>query len=121
MARLLSKRIVEADEDKIRIKYANGDIVKVHNIENVDKIVLRNPFEFPNAKWFSIWQEIKGYPMENAIEVLEGNEIYAYHFVPESHFMIEQLKKLKTIWENKGVGMELIEDDKNTDPEKVES
>ena len=105
MQKVANKRI-EIDQNKIEIKEADGTVIETIEIENVNKLILKDDYKMAQETLKDLKEEIKG-NIEKHYLILENNKIQRrFDFVIESYYMLNQLKKLVQDWQNKNVLIE---------------
>ncbi len=105
MQKVANKKI-EIDQNKIVIKEANGTVIEIIEVENVNKLIVKDDYKMAQETLKDLQEEIKGNPEEHYL-ILESNKMQKrYDFVIESYYMAKQLKKLVQEWQNKNVLIE---------------
>ena len=101
-------RGIEIDNEFIRIKSKSGDIEEQINIDSVNKIVVKNNYSIPEENLKEIFREMKGDQLKNFIIINIGGQSKKFEFTMDSYYMIEQIKKVISHWQTKGINIQTM-------------
>jgi len=97
----LGETMLEIDEEEIRIKSKKGPQIEKINLAEVDKLVVKKEYGFPEDSILDK-KEIN----QNYLVVKQANSNKRIDFVVDSFYMFKQLDKLIAKWELKGYNVE---------------
>ena len=105
---ILGNKLVEIDEEEIRIKSKNGRQQEVIKLDEIDKLILNKNYSMPQETIKDLGSEISGNAKQSYIIFQKNSETRKLNFEFDSYFMIEQLKKIIKNWEDKGYIIERV-------------
>jgi Ca2+/Na+ antiporter len=105
---VLRNKLIEIDENEIRIKSTKGIQEEIINLSEVSKIILKNEYSLPQDTMKEIGKEIVGNIKRNYLILKINNLDRKLYFEVDSYYMINQLNKIIEIWKIKGFNMEKI-------------
>ena len=108
MHKVANKRI-EIAQNKIELKETNGSLIETIEIETIDKLILKSDYKMAQETMKDLKEEIKGNAEEHYIILESNNKQRRLDFVIESYYMLNQIKKLVQVWENKNLLIEYVE------------
>jgi len=108
MDAMKGQKIIEIDNNEIRIKSKKGKPGEIINLGNIDKIILQNDYGIHQETMLDIKNEMIGKPRKNYLIIQHNNEKRKFDFEVDSHYMITQLNKIITRWTNSGLKIERI-------------
>ena len=108
MHKVANKRI-EIAQNKIELKETNGSLIETIEIETIDKLILKSDYKMAQETMKDLKEEIKGNAEEHYIILENNNKQRRLDFVIESYYMLNQIKKLVQVWENKNLLIEYVE------------
>ena len=106
MNSVLGNKLIEIDEQEIRIKSKNGTEEEIVNLDDVEKIILKEDYSMPQETMKEIGEEIIGKAKQNYLILQQNNQKRKLDFEIDSYFMIKQLNKLIENWETRGYNIE---------------
>lgn len=105
---VLGNKLIEIDIDEIRIKSKKGIEEETINLNNVEKIFLKDKYSMPQETIKEFGDELKGKAKQNYIILHIDSLKRKLEFEFDSYYMINQLNKLIETWKTKGYTIELI-------------
>jgi ABC-type multidrug transport system fused ATPase/permease subunit len=103
---LLGVNLIEIDENEIRVKSKNGHQKERIQLENVEKIILKDDYSIPQETIKDMSKEMKGETKKNFLIIQGENNERKFDFEFDSYYMLEELKKIIKSWEVKGFNIE---------------
>lgn len=103
---VLGNKLIEIDIDEIRIKSKKGTAEETINLNNVEKIFLKDKYSMPQETIKELSDELTGKAKQNYIILHKDSLKRKFEF--DSYYMINQLNKLIETWKTKGYTIELI-------------
>jgi len=105
---VLGTRLIEIDEQEIRIKSKNGTQEEVIRLQEVEKLILKQDYSIPQETMKEVGEEIIGHTKQNYLILKKDNQNRQLDFEIDSYYMIEQLNKIIESWKSKGYNIERI-------------
>ena len=105
---ILGNKLIEINEHEIKIKSKKGLPEEIINLNDVDKLILKDEYSMPQETMKEVGKEIVGNTKQNYLILQQKNNRRKIDFEVESYYMINQLKKVIKIWESKGYNIERI-------------
>ncbi len=105
---IIGNKIIEIDEEEIRIKSKKGIRLEVIKLAEIDKIILKKDYFMPQEPIKAIGHEIKGNTPQNFIILQKNKEERKLYFEFDSYYMLEQMNKMINKWEEKAYILERI-------------
>ena len=102
MSSLLGHRMIEIDEDEIRIKTKNGKDVETFSPKSLTRIIVKEKYTIPHESMSDLTKEAKGKPTINYISIHSNQKEHRFDFELDSHYMISQLEKVISGWKSHG-------------------
>jgi len=102
MNSILGNKLIEIDEEEIRIKSKKGIQQEVIRLAEIDKLILKEKYSIPQETIKEIGSEISGNAKQNYLILQKNSKRRKFDFEIDSYFMIEQLNKIIKNWEIKG-------------------
>ncbi|MEA3446527.1 MAG: hypothetical protein U9R19_17565 [Bacteroidota bacterium] len=94
---------IEIDNNKIRIVGKKGSVKNEIQISEVQEIKLKSSLSIQDENLNSLFAEMKGKAFKNQISIKTEHGIEKFDFILDSHYMIEQLKKVIKSWKEQGI------------------
>ncbi len=101
-------KLIEMDNDEIRIKSKKGIEEEKIKLNNIEKIILKDQYSMPQETMKEVGQELTGKIKQNYIIINQDNEERRFDFEFDSYYMINQLNDLIKSWKTKGYNIESI-------------
>ena len=106
---IIGKKILEIEEEEIRIKTKNGEEKESFNLNKIEKLILKREYSIPQETISEVGKEIIGDTKQNYIIIKEKEkENRKLEFDVDSYYMIKQLNKIIQSWEKKGFIIEIL-------------
>lgn len=107
--KLSNKRKIEITYDQISILGSKGEPLQHFISSELSGIVMKKEYCIPMNSLKEIHQAFLGKSaLKNYIGIHQNGEYQQFEFILESYYMIEELKKLRSHWEESGIPIELI-------------
>ncbi|PHN01293.1 hypothetical protein [Flavilitoribacter nigricans] len=104
----LGNKIIEIDEEAIRIKSKKGVEDELISLNEVEKIILKDEYSMPQGTIREVGQELTGKTKQNYLIIYQDSRKRQLDFEVDSYFMVNQLNKLIEIWKMKGYNIERV-------------
>lgn len=101
-AEMVCNRKIEISPEMITVKSSQGKILESIPTDSVSQITLKDTYRLPDETVQDLVQSLKGKSIENYVVLHEKNKERRFDIALDSHFMIEQLKKVVSEWEKAG-------------------
>ncbi len=108
MNSILGNKLIEIDEQEIRIKSKKGTQEETINLDEVEKLILKEDYSIPQETMKELGEEIIGKAKQNYLILQQNNQKRKLDFEIDSYFMIQQLNKIIENWEVKGYKIERV-------------
>jgi hypothetical protein len=108
MNSILGNKLIEIDEEEIRIKSKTGIQQEVIRLAEIDKLILKKKYSMPQETIMEIGSEINGNAKQNYLIFQKDSKKRKLDFEIDSYFMIEQINKIIEKWEVKGYEIERV-------------
>lgn len=108
MSALLGNKIIEIENNQIRIKSKNGSDLETIDLDNVEKVILKKEYGLSQETLKEISLEARGKRKENFIIIEQANKQQQYDFEFDSYYMISQLEKAIEGWTKRGYKIERV-------------
>lgn len=108
MHAMFGNKLLEIDDNAIRIMSKNGDQLEVIRLEDLEKIILKEEYSMPQETIREVGEEVSGKAKQNYIILQQNNQRRKLDFEMDSYFMIAQLNKAIDIWTSKGYSIERL-------------
>lgn len=105
---MLGNKLIEIDEEAMRIKSKEGLELELFKLDEVEKIIVKDEYSLPQETMKEVGQEIIGKTKENFIVLHFKHQKRKLDFEIDSYFMVTQLNKLIESWKVKGYNIERI-------------
>lgn len=102
------KRKIELDLEFLTIRSNNGEKTSNYSLKNLSKIKLKKEYEIAKETIVDTVKEFKGEYKGSYIIIEHDNKEERFDFLIDSYYMIEELKKLSGIWQEKGFNIEYL-------------
>ena len=103
---MLGNKLLEIDEEEIRIKSNKGE--EVIRLDEITKIILKDEYSIPQETIKDIRKELTGETKQNYLILQKKSKKTKLDFEINSYYMINQLNKIIQTWESKGYKIERI-------------
>lgn len=107
---VIGKRLIEIDNEVIRIKSNKGIADETINLNEVETIIIKDEYSMSQETIKEIGQELVGKVKQNYLILLQNNHKRKLDFEVDSYYMINQLNRQIEKWKMQGYK---IEDDSN--------
>ena len=105
----VTKKRIEISQNTIELKEASGKVIETISIDEDAKLILKNDYKMAQETMKDIKEEIKG-NIEKHFIVVEINNIQKrFDFTIDSHYMLNQLKKIVQLWQKETLSIEYVE------------
>lgn len=108
MKTALGNKVIEIDIDEIRIKSKKGNEEETIDLNEVEKISLKDEYSIPQESIKELGQELTGKTKQNYVMLHKGDQKRKLDFEIDSYYMINQLNKIIATWKAKGYQIETI-------------
>ncbi len=108
MNSILGNKLIEIDEEEIRIKSKKGIQQEVIKLYEIDKIILKKKYSMPQETIMELVSEIGGNAKQIYLILQKNSKKRKLYFEIDSYFMIEQINKIIEKWEVKGYVIERV-------------
>ncbi len=108
-ASMVRNRSIEISPETIRILSDHGKILETIPVSELDRIAVKETYALPEETIQDLVREIKGHGLENYMIIQQGDEERRFDFYLDSHYMIEQLKKVIADWQTRGLDLRMID------------
>jgi Ca2+/Na+ antiporter len=108
MEAFTGKKLLEIDDDEIRIMSKEGKQLENFKVEHIDKLYVKSEYGIPQETMTEVAQELKGKLKKNYIIIQKGTVQSRCDFIVDSHYMLVQLGKHIDYWKNKSYNIEMI-------------
>ncbi len=98
----LGDKRIEMDVDEIRIKSKEGRDIENIQLNQVDKLILKDEYSLPQETVQEVGQELAGKTKQNYLILLRDGRERRLDFEIKTHYMLRQLNKLFESWKMKG-------------------
>lgn len=105
----LSNKLIEIDDKEIRIRSSEGTLIESFDVNDVNKIVVKEEYTMPQETLKDMKEEISGRPNMHFIEIESNEKRVRIDFVLETYYMIVQLKKVINIWKQNNSTLEIAQ------------
>lgn len=99
---------IEISDSTIVISKKKGELIEKYELESIEKIIVKKEYQIANEKMKDILNEIKRKYIKNYIIIEKDNKKVRFDFTIDSYYMIEELKKLFAIWEQKAYNIKIV-------------
>lgn len=106
---VLGNKLIEIDEEEIRIRSKKGVQSETFNLSEVDKVILKSEYSMPQETIKEVGKEIAGNTKKNYLILQQNNQTKRLDFEVDSYYMINQLNKTIEHWISRGYNIERIE------------
>lgn len=108
---VLGNRLIEIDDDEIRIKSKKGMPKEIIKLNEIDKLVLKSDYSMPQETMKEVGSEIMGKTKQNYLILQQKNQKRKLDFEVDSYYMITQLNKIIENWTTRGYNIDRIDQD----------
>lgn len=104
----IGNKQIEIDEEEIRIKSKKGVQEETINLNEIEKIILKDDYSIPQETIKEVGKELMGNTKQNYLILHKNNTGRKLDFEIDSHYMVNQLNKIIESWNSKGFNIEKI-------------
>lgn len=108
---VLGNKLIEIDEEEIRIRSKKGIQSETFNLSAVDKIILKSEYSMPQETLKEVGKELTGNTKKNYLILQQNNQSKRLDFEVDSYYMINQLNKIIENWKVKGYNIEKLDNE----------
>lgn len=101
---LISKSTLQVDENCLRIFSGKENMVQSFELGKLNRITVKKQYQIPEDTMGKAVKELAKDAVvgKNYLTVEQDGKTHQFDFVIDSYYMIQQLEKLITAWEQKG-------------------
>ena len=105
---MLGNKLIEINEQEIRIKSKKGIIQEIIKLDNIEKLLIKDNYSIPQETIKEIGKEITGDTKQNYLILQLNGENRKLDFEIDSYYMIGQLNKTIENWKTSGYKIESL-------------
>lgn len=100
------RKVIEIDDNEIRIKTKSGNEKERFPLIDLEKIIVKEKYAMPAENFKELKNEVLGRPDQNYIILQQKNQQRKFYFEIDSYYMTNQLNEIIRNWSARGLKIE---------------
>lgn len=105
---IFGNKLIEIDVNEIRIKSKVGIQQEIIKLDELEKIILKEEYSFPQETIKEVSKELTGKTKKNYLIIQKNNQKRKLDFEVDSYYMMNQLNEIIDSWKANGYNIEKL-------------